>query len=398
MWITERGAPTTVDVLQALAAGGNAKAAIDQFRHALNPVLEAYLAEKADQAGGEMPPLAERTLREFLTDFTLRGEAKRVRPLLLCCGYFALGGRALEPILRASLSIELLQTALLIHDDIIDRSRERRSGKTMHRLWEDYFGERDYRPRYDDDRSHFGGSMGILLGDLSCAIAYDALVGADFPKERKFDGVRAFTDVIRKVAFGELLEVDLGMKPLAEVSEDEILKVYELKTSCYTTEGPLHIGAALGGATPEHFQLLSDYALPLGVAFQLQDDVLGLFGRGEDTGKDEGADLIEGKRTLLLLKAWERSQNDAAKRDVLERVLQRPNEASGAVERVREIVVETGALRDNVALIERHLEEIERSLDGLEQALGPQASAAFRSIAGYIEQRGDYRSAVQSVA
>jgi len=144
--------------------------------------------------------------------------------------------------------------------------------------------------------------------------------------------------------------------------------------------------------------LLSAYALPLGVAFQLQDDVLGLFGRGEDTGKDEGADLIEGKRTLLLLKAWERSQNDAAKRDVLERVLQRPNEASGAVERVREIVVETGALRDNVALIERHLEEIERSLDGLEQALGPQASAAFRSIAGYIEQRGDYRSAVQSVA
>jgi geranylgeranyl diphosphate synthase type I len=101
-----------------------------------------------------------------------------------------------------------------------------------------------------------------------------------------------------------LLDVDLGMRSLDTLTEEEILNVYELKTAGYTTEGPLHMGAVLGGAEGHHLALLSEYAVPLGIAFQIQDDLLGMFGAREATGKDEGSDLLEAKRTPLVLKAW----------------------------------------------------------------------------------------------
>ncbi len=390
------------DILRLLSESQDYKVVIEQFLQAFNPVLEAYLAQKARKAQTAFPPLAQQALQEFLQAYTMREEAKRIRPLLFCCGYLCLGGKDTEAVLQASISIELLQTALLIHDDIIDRSEERRKAKTMHLLWEDYYermraNSSVHLTRNErDKKSHFGVSMGILLGDIASGLAYEALGGSDFSMERKLAAIQTFSEVIHRVAFGEMLDVELGMKELSKVTEEEILRVYELKTAGYTTEGPLHVGAVLTGATRNELKLLSEYAIPLGIAFQIQDDLLGMFGSYEDSGKDEGSDLIEGKRTVLLLNAWQNSRGSA--RDLLNRVLSEPKMACQHLQSVREIIVATGALKHSLQLIEHYLHRVHQSLIGIERELGPKASSALEKVATYIEQRQDYRRAIESYA
>jgi len=385
-----------VDILRLLAESQDYKVVIEQFRRAFNPVLEAFLSQKAREAQTAFPPLAQQALQEFLQAYTMREEAKRIRPLLFCGGYLCLGGRDAEAVLQASISIELLQTALLIHDDIIDRSEERRKAKTMHLLWEDYFQNQHYPMRYEDEKSHFGISMGILLGDIASGLAYEALGGSDFSMERKLAAIQTFSEVIHRVALGEMLDVELGMKELSEVTEEEILRVYELKTAGYTTEGPLHVGAVLAGATRNELKLLSEYAIPLGVAFQIQDDLLGMFGSYEDIGKDEGSDLVEGKRTPLFLSAWQNSLGSA--RELLDRVLRQPKMARRHVQSVREIIVATGALKYALQLIEQYLYRVRQSLIKITDELGQEASCALDKVASYIEQRQDYRRAIESYA
>lgn len=391
------------DILRLLAEGQDYRAVIEQFRQAFNPVLEAYLSQKAREAQTAFPPLAQQALQGFLKDFTMREEAKRIRPLLFCGGYLCLGGKDTEAVLQASISIELLQTALLIHDDIIDRSEERRRAKTMHLLWEDYYERRRansaaHFTRYEDEKSHFGVSMGILLGDIASGLAYEALGSSDFSMERKLAAIQAFSEVIHRVAFGEMLDVELGMKELSKVTEREILKVYELKTAGYTTEGPLHVGAVLAGATRNELKLLSEYAIPLGIAFQIQDDLLGMFGSYEDIGKDEGSDLIEGKRTVLLLNAWQNSQKIQDAQKILNSVLSQPELARQHLQSVREIIVATGALKHSLQLIGQYLHRVHRSLIGIGSELGPQARSALEKVATYIEQRQDYRRAIENYA
>lgn len=393
-----RGQRVGVDILQLLAESRDYNGVIERFRQAFNPMLEAYLSQKAREAQTAFPPLAQQALQEFLQAYTMRQEAKRIRPLLFCCGHLCLGGKDTEAVLQASISIELLQTALLIHDDIIDRSFERRKAKTMHLLWEDYYERQRVASsahlpaHYEDEKSHFGVSMGILLGDIASGLAYEALGGSDFPIERKLAAIQTFSEVIHRVAFGEMLDVELGMRDLSRVTEPEILKVYELKTAGYTTEGPLHIGAVLAGATRNELKLLSAYAIPLGIAFQIQDDLLGMFGSYDDIGKDEGSDLIEGKRTPLLLFAWQKSQKIRHYRETLSRPARRH------LQSVRELIVATGALKHSLQLIDQHLDRVRQRLIKIERELGRKASSALDKVANYIAQRKDYKEAIKNYA
>ncbi|MCS6937492.1 MAG: polyprenyl synthetase family protein [Candidatus Bipolaricaulota bacterium] len=368
---------------------------VREFQSAFNRVLERALEEHARRRA-QLPPLARRALAGSdpfsLQEFTLRG-GKRLRPLIFCCGYLCLDGPETDEILKASVAIELLQTGLLIHDDIIDRSRERRQGQTMHLLWEEYFRQERYRSRFAGAREHFGIAMALLMGDISSALAYEMLLSADFPLEQKLRAVETFSDVIVRVAVGELLDVDLSLRSLENLQEEEILKVYELKTAGYTTEGPLQIGAALGGANEAQLRLLSRYAIPLGIAFQIQDDILGMFGGREEIGKDEGSDLIEAKRTPLLLWAWR--QSHLGERARLDSLLQNAEEAYRELDFVRELFVRTGALRRAQELIAEHFSRVRASLAEIESEFGTRAARLLQKIASYIETREDYKGALE---
>jgi geranylgeranyl diphosphate synthase type I len=387
-----------VNILELLTSDRPIREIVESFQREFNAVFVRSLAQKVEESK-HLPPLAQHALagaqRFSLQSFAARG-GKRIRPLLFCCGYLCLGGTDAQAILNASVAVELLQTGLIIHDDVIDRSLERRAGPTMHLLWQEYFREKRYRARYSGEPEHFGISMAVLMGDIASALAYEILVRSDFPVERRLKAAHTFSDVIYRVAFGELLDVDLGMRSLDTLTEEEILKVYELKTAGYTTEGPLHMGAVLGGAEGHHLALLSEYAVPLGIAFQVQDDLLGMFGAREATGKDEGADLLEAKRTPLVLKAWR--EGAQSERAALARALQDPHQAQHELARVRTLILDTGAARYAQELIAQNFAKVYTSLEKIERELGPTAARLLRQVAQYIEDRRDYKGAVESYA
>jgi geranylgeranyl diphosphate synthase type I len=231
---------------------------------------------------------------DALKEFTLRG-GKRVRSILVVMGYRAVGGRDVERARRASISLELIQTMLLIHDDIIDESPERRGAPSFHKLMEGLHRVNGYR----GDPSKFGVNIAVIGGDLAESLGEKALLSSGFPPGNLVEALKFQADMIRDTGLGQIL--DLYSEALPEWSEDKVLAVQKYKTARYTLEGPLQIGAALHGATDDQFRSLSDYAIPVGIAFQIIDDILGFYGDPKRGGKEDLADIRAVSYTHLTL-------------------------------------------------------------------------------------------------
>ena len=252
-------------------------------------------------------------------DFCLRG-GKRLRPMLVVFGYQACGGKHVARVLKPAVAVELMEAFLLVHDDIIDRDELRRGFPTLHR-------------EFDTEHHGFGESLAIIAGDILSVLGVEAILRSDFPLKNRELAVRAFAYAVVETCLGQVRELELSLNK--DVTEAEVSRLYEQKTAAYTFEAPLLIGAHLAGGSDE---ALVAYAKTLGRAFQLQDDILGLFGRQEVIGKPVGSDVREGKRTILMLKALARS--DARQKAILESALGKDS----MVEQVRSIIRETGAL------------------------------------------------------
>jgi len=227
---------------------------------------------------------------EFLKGFTLRG-GKRIRAGMLVYGY-ACFEELNEDIIKAAMAIELVQSYLLIHDDIIDKDDLRRGKDSMHKM---------YEKRYDvEDKKHFGLSMAICAGDLAVCLANEILFNTSFNEKAK--AVKILNEMIEKVVYGQMLDIVYGKKMLDELGEKDILNVYRLKSASYTVEGPLYIGGILAGVKEDRLKPFLDYGIALGKAFQIRDDINGVFGNEAKTGKSNDSDLKQGKRTLLIVK------------------------------------------------------------------------------------------------
>ncbi|MDP7140745.1 MAG: polyprenyl synthetase family protein [Candidatus Woesearchaeota archaeon] len=274
-------------------------------------------------------------LMEILKEFTMNG-GKRIRPILVILGYKCVGGRDEREIIKAALCVELMQSFLLIHDDIIDDDELRRGNPTVHKVYEDRY-KRDY-PAIDSKK--FGKDMGIITGDIGSILGSEVILETKFSSQLKVRALEKFNRVVVNTAFGEMLDILSGVKQ--EINEEDILKIHKLKTALYTIEGPLHIGAILGEASKEQMDVLSKFAISLGQAFQVQDDILGMFGSVETIGKPVGSDLKEGKKTLLIKKALEKANNKDKK--VVMKSLGNKNVSKKDVEMVKEIIVKTGSL------------------------------------------------------
>ena len=185
---------------------------------------------------------------------------------------------------------------------------------------------------------------------------YEIILNSDFPVEVKNNVLEVYNKVLAQTCYGQMLDVLASAQPLGSVKEEDVLTVHRLKTSKYTIEGPLHMGAILAGTSKKNMRILSSYAIPLGIAFQLQDDILGLFGDTEKTGKPVGADVREGKRTLLMVKAWELgSEKD---REILNRFLGKSDLTGKELEMVRDVVVRTGSLDYSKELAKKYAKEV----------------------------------------
>jgi len=264
--------------------------------------VERALAGFLDRAGTEIlstePTVAAGI--DALRGFVLNG-GKRLRPTFAWWGWRGAGGDpagpAAEGVLQAVASLELIQACALIHDDLIDSSDSRRGFPTVHIAGAKLHADRGWL----GSPATFGLATAVLVGDLALAWADDMFADAPLPPETLAAARPAWRAMRTEVLAGQYL--DVRTQATGDASVEAALKIDKLKTAAYTVQRPLHLGAALGGASPELIDTLLEFGGEVGVAFQLRDDLLGVFGDPAVTGKPAGDDLRTGKPTTLRLLA-----------------------------------------------------------------------------------------------
>ncbi|WP_342320054.1 polyprenyl synthetase family protein [Corynebacterium mayonis] len=292
---------------------------------------------------------------ETMRDFVLGG-GKRIRPLYGWAGFVGAGGldrgeEDPQAVLRAVSSLELIQACALIHDDIIDASDTRRGNPTVHRLIEATHRRRGLR----GDAADFGRNIAILVGDLALVWAEDMWIESGLSDAALHRARSAWRGMRSEVIGGQILDISL------EASGDESIelatKVNRYKAAAYTIERPLHLGAALAGAPAQTIEAFRGYGRDIGIAFQLRDDLLGVFGDSAVTGKPAGDDLREGKRTVLLALALQELDacDPAAARKLREGVGAVSDPAD--VQRLADLVGATSAAEG----VEKRIEELTTS-------------------------------------
>ncbi|WP_267884796.1 polyprenyl synthetase family protein [Streptomyces sp. NRRL S-87] len=272
----------------------------------------------------------------MLRDF-LRSGGKRVRPTLCVLGWQAAGGGVTRgTVVQVAASLEMFHAFALIHDDLMDRSDLRRGRPTVHRALAALYR---HTGRTHEEADRLGGAGALLVGDVALAWAGELLHSARLPSRRLLAAL-ARTDRMRtEVMYGQYLDLVSTGRPGPGTTTP--LKVVRLKTAGYTFEHPLLLGAELAGADSGLLGALTAYGRAAGEAFQLRDDLLGVFGRPDVTGKPNLDDLREGKHTLLLSLAYRTA--DPAHLRVLRRYVGDPGLDENGAERLREVLRSTGA-------------------------------------------------------
>ncbi len=315
---------------------------LDRVRRDVEARLAGYLdARVADSARhGEDVEAMARAVR----DLTLRG-GKRLRAALVLVGFLAHDDTVSEePALDAGVAFELLQTYLLVHDDWMDGDELRRGGPSVPAMLRRHHGSRE-----------LGDAAAILAGDYAAALSLDVLSRLDAPPDRLVRALSLFAEIQQHVICGQQIDIAGRVR--------EVEEFYGLKTGSYTVRGPLLLGAYLAGAPMPVLSVLEAYAGPMGVAFQMQDDLLGVFGDTARTGKPVGEDLRKGKNTVVLHTA--RAMLQGADLELLEFVVGNPSARADDLAKLTRRLDEAGV---RAAVIRRISELIRDSLDAVAEA------------------------------
>lgn len=307
-------------------------------------------------------------ITESLTRYLAEG--KRFRPLFSLIGYLGTGSKISKEIYEAAASLEFLQACALIHDDLMDESDTRRGKPSIHKQFE---------AKYDQK---FGAAAAILIGDLALAWSEQALHRSGISTDSQI-AVNPIHDIMRtELMAGQFLDILEGTE--STFSVERALKIARYKSGKYSIERPLHFGAAI--ALPDNLnvftEIYSDYGLPLGEAFQLRDDLLGVFGNPAETGKPAGDDLREGKRTALIAFAFDRG-NEATKKLLSEKLGTKLNEFE--ISQMRGAIDESGAVVHIEDLIEKL---VEAALDAIErEELSAEGKILLTEMASLVTKR-----------
>lgn len=303
------------------------------FKVKINKEIEIYF-DRAIRDSSRRDVFIADALK-YVKKATLSG-GKRLRAAFMYYGYLAAGGKERQKILKTAVSIELIHMFLLIHDDIMDKDDRRHGIDTVNsryqKLGKRLFPKKDY--------SHFGCSMAIIIGDMIGAMGNQVIFNSNFDARLVFEALTKLQEIVSMTVIGQ--SKDFYMEFSGKASEKEILKMYEYKTAKYSIEGPLHLGAVLGGADGKILEGLTAYAIPIGIAFQIQDDILGIFGSEKKIGKPLGSDIREGKQTILVAKALAMANQEQLKQ--IKKILGKENITSNEVADFQNIIKETGAL------------------------------------------------------
>ncbi len=215
---------------------------------------------------------------------------KKIRGALINLGYKIAGGKS-DSILDIAAAYEIFHTSILAHDDVIDQSPIRRGRPSLYRVL---------------GGGHHGISQAISLGDLGFFLASKIISSSDFEDRKKIKALEYFAKTTIDTALGEMLDVELPYLDKKR-QESDVLTIMKYKTARYSVSSPLQLGAILANADKKLIDNLGEFGENLGIAFQIQDDILGVFGKEETLGKSNKSDIEEGKNTLLIVEALKKA-------------------------------------------------------------------------------------------
>ena len=351
------GSDSPVSTAPGVASTKPVTAPDEAFRAAVDAALRAFFDERREitaRVGDEFVQIAD-----LLEQFVLRG-GKRIRPLFAWTGWLIGGGQDRGPqadaMTKCCAALELVQACALIHDDIIDSSATRRGYPTVHVS----VASKHRTTGGLGDAEHFGISVAILLGDLALAWADDMVRESGLAVGASARIAPVWAAMRTEVLGGQLL--DIHSEARGDESLESAMRVNRYKTAAYTVERPLQLGAAAAGAGDALIETFRELGTDLGIAFQLRDDLLGVFGDPAVTGKPSGDDLREGKRTVLLASALARADADEPETAELLRSSIGAELTDAQVAGLRNVFLSLGAVDEVEALITTLTERAEAAL------------------------------------
>lgn len=354
------------------------KEAQKSLRHEVRQEVNKSLAEFFDERIALTSGLSMQygRLWRVLARFSQAG-GKRLRPYMVVLAYRCFGGTNTKSALPAAMAWELLHLCMLIHDDIIDNDLVRYG---VHNIAGSY--REIYQGLGSDSarQNHLADASALLAGDLALSAAHEVIVECDLPAQMKLEIQRFLSRATFTVAGGELLDTEAALYPMKDA---DALLIARLKTASYTFVGPLITGAALAGASAADCEGIEKLGEALGCAYQLQDDLLGVFGNPLLTGKTAQGDISEGKRTYLMQQAFQSASPDDIA--VLERLVGKPDLTEEEAGTVRDIIERSGARKRTEELAYSYVLEARRIADTL--SIQEKCIDELRSFIGSTAER-----------
>ena len=307
----------------------------------------------------------------------IRSGGKRLRPRLTLLAYEAFGGKDTPAIVPVAAAQELLHFSLLVHDDIIDRDFVRYGSPNISGRYKTAYG---HFIKDEAHATHYANAAALLGGDLMLAGAHELVGGSGLEGAQKSKALSLLSRSIFEVAGGELLDTESSFVPY---SSGDALKIARYKSAGYSFVGPLVTGASLAGASTKQLAALRVYAVSLGVAYQLVDDILGVFGNEDETGKSTTGDIVEGKRTFMAEYAL--SHMNDAQTESFFKAFGNEHASWTDLQAVRDLLVESGARQEAERLIARYSEEAMQAIPLFD--VSKQDSEAFTVLIRQVTER-----------
>jgi len=305
---------------------------LKEFKTGFDPRLICFLDRKEKQAK-VLAPGYQQAVQEIKR--LVKAGGKRIRPLMIYTSFRSCYGKNNKEVWNNCIAVELIHCFCLIHDDIMDASETRRGEISCYRK--------------------LGADKAILIGDVALILA----------EELVSQNAKHYFDLLKfEVAGGQWLDIRKFKIKNDKFKIKDVFKIMRLKTAMYTFARPLQIGACLAGADKKIIKAFFEYGIKIGIAFQIQDDILGVFGKEEETGKPVGDDIKEGKKTLLIAELLKNISTSEI--DKINRIYGNKNASSKQVKYIKKLMLEYDVLKEEKRKMIQLIEEGEEILKGLE--------------------------------
>ena len=355
-----------------------AKKYLQDVKTNVDEKLENVLADEIKKAK-EIYPQSIVNVFDAYADVARRG-GKRLRAAMTYSTYKMMGGQNDEIAYDLGVVIELIHAYILLLDDFFDKSPERRGGPTAHEMIKTQLSEFE-----NDEIEHYGNSFATMAALIGNHLALRLLAEMNVSPEVHRKICKNIHEKIIITGYGEILDIYSSLTQ--NVSEKEITNMLKWKTSVYTFENPMHVGAILAGVEDRAlFETISKFSVPLGIAFQVKDDVLGIFGETTETGKSNLDDLKEGKITLLIQHCLENGSNEH--KEQIKAMLGNIYLDENDLEIVRVILTDSGSLDYAKTMAENYINMAKKIIEEEFPQNTPEAEKKFLlGIAEYILAR-----------